>query len=88
MPASGSASACNQRLLEPTRYVAAVLDRPHALVVELACPAQHGELPRLFGLDLASAALAARPCVDCRERVRALVRSAPITIICTVSSFD
>jgi hypothetical protein len=64
----------DQRLLEPARDVATVLDRPDPLLIEPARPAQRGQVARLLGLDLALAALAARSSVDGRQRMRALVR--------------
>jgi hypothetical protein len=64
----------DQRLLEPARDVAAVLDRPHPLFVQPARPAQRGQMPRLLGLDLPGAAHPACPRVHSRQRVRALVR--------------
>ena len=64
----------DQRLLEPARDVAAVLDRPHPLLVEPARPAHRGQMPRLLGLDLPGAAHPAGSRVHRRQRVRALVR--------------
>jgi hypothetical protein len=49
----------DQRLLESTRDVPAVLDRPHALVIEPARPAHRGQMPQLVSLDLALPAHAA-----------------------------
>ena len=66
-----------QRLLKPPRDVAAVLDRPHSLLVQPARPAHRGQVSRLLGLDLALAADPARALVDRRQRVRALVRVHP-----------
>jgi hypothetical protein len=54
----------DQRLLEPARDVPAVVDRPHTLIIEPASPAHRGQIPLLNGLDLAGAALSARPRVD------------------------
>jgi hypothetical protein len=63
----------DQRLFEPTRDVPAVLDRPHALVIELARPPHRGQIPQLLSLDLTLPAHPAGPLVDRRQRVRALV---------------
>jgi hypothetical protein len=66
-----------QRRFEPARNVPAVLDRPHPLIIQPARPAHRSQIPRLLGPDLASAALPARPRIDGRQRVRALVRVRP-----------
>src|ERR671922_2117485 len=66
-----------QRPLEPPRDVAAVLDRPHPLLIQTARPAHRGQMSRLLGLDLAAAADPARARVDRRQRVPALVRVHP-----------
>jgi hypothetical protein len=63
-----------QRLLKALGDVPAVLDRPHAIIIQAAGPADRGQMPRLVGLDLAVAADPAGSLVDRRERVRALVR--------------
>ncbi len=63
----------DQRLLKPARDVPTVLDCPHSLVIEFACPAQRGQMPRLLRLDLAGPALATRSFLNSRQRVRALV---------------
>jgi hypothetical protein len=67
----------DQRLLEPPRDVPAVLDRPDAFLIQPTRPAHRRQMARLLGLDLAGAALAARPRVDRRQRVPALVRVRP-----------
>ena len=66
-----------QRLLKPARTRAAVLDRPHPLLVEPAGPPDRGQMPRPVRLDLAAAAHLAGSLVDRRERVRALVGVRP-----------
>ena len=45
-----------QRLLEPPRDGAAVLDRPHPILIQTTSPPDRGQMPRVIGLDLASAA--------------------------------
>ena len=42
-----------QRLLEPARARPAVLDRPHAIVIQPTRPPDRGQMPRVIGLDLA-----------------------------------
>ncbi len=63
-----------QRLLEATGDLPAVLDRPHPLLVQPARPADRRQMPGLVRFDLAAAARAAGSLVDRGERVRALVR--------------
>jgi len=67
----------DQRLLKAARHAAAVLDRPHPLVIKLAGPAQRCEMPRLLGLDLTRCADPARALIDGCQRVCALVRVRP-----------
>jgi hypothetical protein len=66
-----------QRLLEPMRDLAAVLDRPDPLAVQLARPLQRGQMPVVCGLDLALAAHSAGSVIDGCQRVRPLVRVRP-----------
>jgi hypothetical protein len=70
-------AGCQQRLLEPARDLPAVLDRPHPLLIEPARPFDPSQVSRLVRVDLTSAADLARPLVDRRERMRALVRVRP-----------
>jgi hypothetical protein len=58
-----------QRLLEPPRDSAAVLDRPDALLIEAARPTDGGQLPPLVGSDLALPPHPAGPRFDHRQRV-------------------
>ena len=76
-----------QRLLKPTRDMPAVLDRPHAFVIQAASPAHFREVPRLVGLDLPAAANLAGSLVHASERVLALVRVHPNHDHVTVPSF-
>ena len=48
----------------------AVLDRPHTLPIELACPPYRRQMPGVIGLDLPAAANPARAFVNRRELVR------------------
>ena len=68
---------CQQRLLKPARTRAAVLDRPHPLLIELSRPPHRSQVPRLVSLDLAAAAHLPRSLIDRRQRVRPLVRVRP-----------
>jgi hypothetical protein len=63
-----------QRLLEPPRDVPAVLDRPHALLIQATGPADRGEMARLVGLELPLSSHPAGALVHRRQRVRSLVR--------------
>jgi hypothetical protein len=75
-----------QRLLEPAGDRAAVLDRPHPLLIQSPSPANRGQMPRPVRRDLPAAAQLAGAPIHCRQRMRALCVSAPITIIYTVPS--
>ena len=76
-----------QRLLKPAGDMPAVLDRPHAFVIQTACPPHRGQMPGIVGRDLPAAANLAGSLVHASERVLALVCvSTPITIICTIPS--
>ena len=66
-----------QRLLEPPRNRAAVLERPDALLIEAARPPGRGQVSGLVGLDLPLAAHPAGSRLDRRQRVRPLVRVRP-----------
>ena len=72
----------DQRQLEPARDMPAVLDRPHALLVEFARPAQRLQMPRLVRAE-SSAAPRSTP-LPASTAANACVRlwvSAPSTII-------
>jgi hypothetical protein len=74
----------DQRLLEPTPDMPAVLDRPHPLVIQPARPAHRRQMARLLGLDLAGATMPPVPQSTAASAWVRLCLSAPITIICTV----
>jgi hypothetical protein len=76
-----------QRPLKAPRNRAAVLDRPHPLVVQAPGPADRGQMPRIVGLDLPAAAYLAGRLVDHSKRVRPLVRVRPDHDHVTVPSF-
>ena len=76
-----------QRLLKPPRDRAAVLDRPHPVLIQPTSPADRGQVPRVVGLDLPAAANPAGSLIDRRQRVRALVRVRPDHDHMTVPSF-
>lgn len=62
-----------QRLLKPAGDMPAVLDRPHAFVIQTACPPHRGQMPGIVGRDLPAAANLAGSLVHASERVLALV---------------
>ena len=77
----------HQRLLKAPRHVPAILDRPHAIVIQAARPANRGQMPRIIGIDLPATADLAGSLVDGRQRVRPLVRVRPDHDHMTVPSF-
>ena len=63
----------DQRLLEAPRHMAAVLDRPDAIVVRPRAQRSASRCPASFAA-ISGTRVAAGPVVDRRQRVRALVR--------------
>src|SRR5205085_12423295 len=76
-----------QRLLKPPGPVPAVLDRPHAILIQPTRPADRGQMPAIGRVDLTMAALPTGSLIDRRQRVRSLVRVRPDHDHMTVPSF-
>jgi hypothetical protein len=73
-----------QSLLKPPRDKAAILDRPHPLLIQASGPADRGKIPRLISFDLPLATDSPVPSSTAASACEPLCVSAPITIICTV----
>ena len=76
-----------QRLLEPARDVPAVLDRPHALLIQAARPPDRGQMPGSSALISRLPRTRPVPSSTAASACEPLCVSAPITIMCTVPSF-
>ena len=75
---TNDALTCGDKaLLKAPRDVPAILDRPHALVIQVTRPAQRVDVPALVGVNLAGATYAPGAIVDSRKRVCVLVRVRP-----------